>query len=77
MTQIVLNTELERDFQSLKGPARIVNKEGRVLGTFRPALEPPYPPELMPPISDEELAQIYADPRRYSTEEVLQQLEGL
>jgi hypothetical protein len=54
-----------------------VNKEGRVLGTFRPALEPPYPPELMPPISDEELAQIYADPRRYSTEEVLQQLEGL
>ena len=77
MTQIVLDNDVEREFQSVKGPAQVVSNGGRVLGTFRPVLEPPYPPELMPPVSDEELAQAYADPRRYTTEEVLKHLEGL
>lgn len=77
MTQIVINRQAGDQLQSVQDEVVVLSEDGRVLGVFHPVLQPPYPPELIPPVSDEEMERAYADPRRYTTEEVLQHLRSL
>lgn len=76
MTQITVDQQMGEQFRSSTDDVLVVDEEGRVLGVFHPILQPPYPAEWIPPISDEELERSFADPRRYTTEEVLKHLEG-
>ncbi len=77
MTQIVIDKRTAEQLQAAKEEVVVVSEDGRVLGTFDPMLQPPYPPELIPPMSEEELRESLSDPRRYTTEEVLRHLDSL
>jgi hypothetical protein len=61
----------------LKGPTEIRDYQGNVLGYFTPAAPGQKGTPYTPPSTDEELQRIIDDPREYTTEEVLAELEKL
>lgn len=76
MKEISVDPAIADQLRSGRDEVLIVDREGDVLGVFRPINMPPYPEELIPPITQEELEKSFAEPRRYSTDEVLEHLKG-
>jgi hypothetical protein len=77
MTRITIDEQTREKLRAAREVVQIVDQDGEVLGTFKPLDVPPYDPGLIPPINAEELRRRTAEPRRYTTEEVLKHLETL
>ena len=79
MTQIVLQGGILEKLQSLDGPVQLCDPSGQVVGEFRPRPQiVNKPPEGFEwPFTEEEIEEARRDPRRYTTEEVLQHLKSL
>lgn len=79
MTQIVLEGGIVEKLLKLSGPVELCAPSGRVLGEFRPRLEisSKLPEGFDCPYTEEELEAALRDPRRYTTEQVLNHLKSL
>ncbi len=72
MPHITLDPAATSLLAALSGNVEIRDAEGKVIGYFRPRLDPAMFPQLEPPISEEELNRREKEPgRRYTTEEVI------
>lgn len=78
MTEITIDSVTRDQLRDAHETVRLVDEEGRILGTFKPVDVPPYDPDLIPPpLSDEEIARRIAEPGGLTTSEVLKQLQDL
>jgi len=77
MTQVTIDQATSEKLCAAKDVVRVVDEQGRVVGTFKPADVPPYDPSLIPPMSIEELRRREQEPGGYTTEEVLRKLKEL
>ena len=74
MSQIVIDATLHEKLPGLKEPAQLVDRDGKLLGTFIPNFEV----DVYSEPTDEELERLANAPGpRYSTAEVLAHLEKL
>lgn len=73
MRHIKLDPRTAELFASLTGNVEIHDQDGKVIGYFRPKLDPAKFPGLEPPpLSHEEIERLVNEPgRRYTTEEVI------
>ena len=77
MTRITIDAETREKLTAAGESVELVDETGKLIGTFRPALTPPYDPKLIPPISEEELRRREKETPRYTTEEVIRHLASL
>ena len=79
MTQIVVEGEIVEKLLRLMSPVEVCDSSGVVLGEFRPRLQvsSKLPEGFQSPFTKEELDAARNDPRRYTTQEVLQHLKSL
>lgn len=74
MTQITIDIQTGEKLRGLSEPVELIDENGQVIGTFQPALMPPYDPTLIPPMDAAERRRRAADDHGLSTGEVLQHL---
>lgn len=55
MTQITIDTKTREKLRTAREVVRLVDENGHVIGTFKPADVRPYDPSLFPPTPLEEL----------------------
>jgi hypothetical protein len=78
MTQIMLDAAVARKLLDLQTEAELCDPSGKVLGRFVPLIDLSEWEPLTPDISEEELKRrMNSKERRYTTEEVLKDLEKL
>ena len=78
MTQIMLDAAVARKLLDLQKEAELCDPSGKVLGRFVPLIDLSEWEPLTPDISEEELKRrMISKERRYTTEEVLKNLEKL
>lgn len=62
MTQVTIDQATCEKPRAAREIVRVVDEQGRVVGTFKPADVPPYDPSLIPPMSEEELSRRAQEP---------------
>jgi hypothetical protein len=78
MSKIILDDATAAQLAQLQGPALLCDKNGKVLGNYRPKFDPSEWEAVGPEISKEELdRRENANQRRYTTAEVIAHLEKL
>ena len=78
MTQIVLDGGILEKLRSLDSPVQLCDPSGQVVGEFRPRpqISNQLPEGFESPFTREEIEAARRDPRRYTTEQVLQHLKS-
>ena len=78
MPQIILDAATIAKLTDLAAPLDVCDEQGKVVGYFRPRLDPTKYGPLEPQVSDEELRRrANSNERRYTTAEVLEHLRQL
>jgi hypothetical protein len=78
MSRITLDAAVIARLSDLTSPVEICDGDGKVIGVFRPKLDPAKYGPLEPQISAEEIQRrAESKERRYSTAEVLEHLKRL
>jgi hypothetical protein len=75
MSRVTLDEASIEKLRSSAAPVQILDAEGKVIGTFTPAMRV-YKRGEVPDISEEELQRRYNESPRMTTEEVLRRLGG-
>ena len=77
MTRITIDAETREKLTAAGESVELVDETGKLIGTFRPALTPPYDPKLIPTMDPAERKRRASEPGGYTTEEVIRHLESL
>lgn len=77
MTQLTIDNSTGAQLAGILEPVELVDANGRVLGTFRPAVDRVAYENVEPPLTLEELRRRSSTPEGCTTEEVHKYLERL
>ena len=77
MTRLTIDTQIREKLTAPGEIVELVDEAGIVVGTFRPALSPPYDSALIPPMDSVERKRRMEEEGGYTTAEVIRHLEGL
>ncbi|MGD9856763.1 MAG: hypothetical protein AB7U20_17585 [Planctomycetaceae bacterium] len=73
MTEIVADSPTREKLAAADAPVRIIDAEGRLLGTFRPAVQDEI--DLIPPMSLDDMRRHASQPGGRPLSEILKDLE--
>jgi len=77
MTKITIDAQTGDKLKAVGEIVELLDESGRVIGTFHPAIVPPYDLNLIPSIDPAERDRRTAESGGFTTGEVIEHLESL